>query len=180
MLHDPANRLTSRGAVTLDGSGAIKPAHLSVLRQIYARLNGADLNWAVTGSLCFALQGVPVSEVHDIDLQSDEAGVYEIERRFADYVTRKVAVWESRTIRSHFGVLLIDGVKVELMGEMATRPAEDAAWGEPINLNGIKRFVIVDDMRVPVIDLEHEYEAYLKMGRIEKAQLLRAWLDRPQ
>ena len=158
----------------------IDPAFLDVLRTLYRRLAGTDINWAVTGSLCFALQGVPVGEVHDIDLQSDEAGVYDIERRFADNVTRKVAVWESRTIRSHFGVLLIDGVKVELMGEMATRPAEDAAWGEPIDLKRIKRFVTVDDMRVPVIDLEHEYEAYLKMGRIEKARLLRAWLDRPR
>ena len=34
----------------------------------------------------------------------------------------------------------------------------------------------VDGMSVPVITLEYEYEAYLRLGRSERAQLLRDWL----
>ncbi|HEY3364356.1 MAG TPA: hypothetical protein VGK74_04830 [Symbiobacteriaceae bacterium] len=56
------------------------PAHLAALRLICTRLDGKQLNWALTGSLNFALQGVPVS-VNDIDIQADRAGAYEIERR---------------------------------------------------------------------------------------------------
>lgn len=155
----------------------INPAFLDVLRKLYARLNGTDINWAVTGSLCFALQGVPLSEIHDIDLQSDAAGAYDIERLFAENVTRKVAVWESRTIRSHFGALMIDGVKVELMGDVEKRPDEAANWEAPPDLRQVKCYVQVDEMRIPVMDLEYEYQAYLDMGRTAKAKLLREWLD---
>jgi len=32
-------------------------------------------------------------------------------------------------------------------------------------------------MRIPVLSLEYEYQAYLKLGRIEKAEMLRSWLQ---
>jgi hypothetical protein len=155
----------------------INSSFLDVLRKLYVRLNVTHINWAVTGSFGFALQGVPVSEVHDIDLQSDEAGVYEIERLFADYIIRKVGLSSANNIRSHLGALMLDGVKVELMGDVAKRPDDDSEWEEPVDLNRVKRFAVVDEMRVPVLDLEYEYQAYLKMGRTAKAQMLREWLD---
>lgn len=155
----------------------INPAFLDVLHQLYTRLNGTDINWAVTGSLCFALQGVPMPEVHDIDLQSDAAGAYDIERLFAENVSRKVEWSAARTIRSHFGALLIDGVKVELMGDVEKRLGDASDWEAPPDLRQVKRFVQVDEMRIPVMDLEYEYQAYLDMGRAARAKLLRAWLD---
>jgi hypothetical protein len=155
----------------------INPAFLDVLRKLYARLAGTDINWAVTGSLCFALQGVPMPEVHDIDLQSDAAGAYDIERLFAEYVSRKVELSSTQTIRSHFGALMIDGVKVEIMGDVEKRLDEAAGWEDPPDLRRVKRYVQVDEMRVPVMDLEYECQAYLEMGRTAKAKLLREWLD---
>lgn len=78
----------------------IKPAYLNVLRKIYIRLNNTNVNWVVTGSLSFALQGIPV-EPNDIDIQTvrcahrrlrltAETGAYEIERRFSEFVIRRV------------------------------------------------------------------------------------------
>jgi hypothetical protein len=32
-------------------------------------------------------------------------------------------------------------------------------------------------MQVPVLFLEYEYQAYLKLGRIDKAEMLRKWLQ---
>lgn len=156
----------------------IPPTFLQVLRKLYARLNGTDINWAVTGSLCFALQGVPMPEVHDIDLQSDAAGAYDIERLFAENVSRKVEFSSTNKIRSHFGALLIDGVKVEIMGDVEKRVDEMSDWEEPPDLMQVKRYVQVDEMRVPVMDLEYECEAYRSIGRTAKAKLLREWLDR--
>jgi len=156
----------------------INPAFLDVLRRIYTRLDGTDINWAVTGSLCFALQGVPMPEVHDIDLQSDATGAYEIERLFAENVTRKVELSAANKIRSHFGALLIDGIKVEIMGDVEKRADEVSDWEGWPDLNRVKRYVQIDEMRIPVMDLEYEYRAYLEMGRTAKAKLLREWLDR--
>ena len=148
--------------------------YLNVLRQIYARLNDGGVNWVVTGSLGFALQGVPV-EVHDIDIQTDEAGAYEIERRFSEFIIRKVAFSSADKIRSHFGALMIDGIKVEIMGDIQKR-LEDGTWEAPVDLKHHKRIVEVEGMDVPVLSLAYEYQAYLKLGRIDKAEILRKWL----
>jgi len=156
----------------------INPAFLAVLRQLYARLNGTDINWAITGSFGFALQGVPMPEVHDIDLQSDAPGAYAIERLFAENVTRQVQFSAASKIRSHFGALQIDGVKVEIMGDVEKRTDETSGWETPPDLNLVKRYVQVDEMRLPVIDVEYECQAYLSIGRLATATLLREWLDR--
>ncbi len=155
----------------------LNPAFLDVLRKLYAQLNGTDINWAITGSFSFALQGVPMPEVHDIDLQSDAAGAYDIERLFVANVMRKVELSSTTTIRSHFGALQIDGVKVEIMGDIEKRSDEMSDWEGPPDLNRVKRYVQVDEMRIPVMDLEYECQAYREMGRTAKAKLLRDWLD---
>ncbi|MBC7264921.1 MAG: hypothetical protein H5T64_11295 [Chloroflexi bacterium] len=152
----------------------IDPAHLVVLRKIYIRLRNSNVNWALTGSFSLALQGVPV-QVHDIDLQTDEAGAYEIERRFAEFVIQKVHLSPAERICSHFGALMMDGIKVEVMGDVRKR-REDGTWEEAEDLERLKRVVEVEGMQIPVLSLDYEYQAYLALGRIEKAEMLRKWL----
>ena len=95
-------------------------AYVGVLRMLHDRLrNGVP--WALTGSTSFALQGVPVSP-RDIDVQTDEAEAYEIERRFAASVLRPLTFASTERIRSHFGALRIGGVTVEIMGGVQKRP----------------------------------------------------------
>lgn len=152
----------------------IPPSHLNALRIIYEQLRNTDIHWALTGSLNFALQGVPV-EPRDIDIQTDEAGSYAIERLFREHVVRPVAFRASERMRSHFGVLEIAGVEVEIMDEIQKRLA-DGTWEEPIRVEQHRRFVKVDDMLIPVLALEYEYQAYSIMGRSEKARMLQEWL----
>ena len=163
----------------------IDPVYLNVLRQIHARLSNTDVNWVVTGSLGFALQveaaksrsigGVPV-QPHDIDIQTDKAGAYEIERLFSDVVIRKVKFSATERIKSHFGALQIDGIEVEIMGDIQKRGA-DGVWEEIINPAHHRQMVEIAGMLVPVLSLEYEYQAYLKFGRVERAKMLRRWLD---
>ncbi len=149
--------------------------YLNVLRQIHARLFNTDVNWVVTGSLGFALQGVPV-QPNDIDLQTDKAGAYEIEHQFSDVVIRKIQFSATERIRSHFGALQIDGIEVEIMGDIQKRGA-DNIWEEIVNPAHYRQMVEIEGLLVPVLSLEYEYQAYLKFGRIERAQMLRRWLD---
>lgn len=153
----------------------LNPDYLKVLRKIYARLLNTNVNWVVTGSLSFALQGISL-EPNDIDLQTDEAGAYEIERRFSEFVTRKVTFSSSEKIRSHFGALLINDIKVEIMGDISKR-LEGGTWENPVNLERYKRITMVEDMHIPILSLEYEYNAYLKLGRIEKVQILKQALQ---
>lgn len=154
----------------------VDPAYVDLLRKIYIRLHNSNVNWALTGSFNLALQGVPV-QVHDIDLQTDETGAYEIERRFAEFVVQGVCWSSAERVCSHFGVLMIDGIKVEVMGDVRKR-RDDGTWEDAEDLERHKRVVEVEGMQIPVLSLEYEQQAYLKLDRGEKAALLRQWLSR--
>ncbi len=157
----------------------LDPAYLDVLRTIHARLRDGDVNWVVTGTAAFALQGVP-TEVHDIDIQTDRSGAYEIERRFAQSLIESVAFSSTERIRSHFGALMVDGIRVEIMGDIQKR-LEDGTWECPVDLGRLKTTVQAEGVVLPVLPVEYEQQAYLKLGRIEKAEMLRKWLlDRNQ
>ena len=154
----------------------IDQQHLNVLSIIYARLNTSDVNWVLTGSASFALQGLPL-EVNDIDIQTDKVGAYKIEHLFSEFIVKKVNLSSTEKIRSHFGALMIDGIKVEIMGDIQKR-SKNGQWEQPVDLQKHKQFVDIEDMHIPVLSLEYEYQAYLKLGRVEKAKLLRQWLTR--
>jgi len=149
-------------------------AHLKVLQEIVSRLKDSPMNWVVTGSLGMALQGVPI-EVHDIDIQTDRDSAYEIERCLAEYVVEPVRYSESERICSHLGVLEIHGVKVEIMGDIQ-KYLNHGTWEEPVKIERYRCWVEVSGMCMPVLSLEYEYQAYLKLGRNDKAEILRKWL----
>lgn len=148
----------------------IPPAHRAALRRLHNRLEGIGVCWAVTGSLGFALQGVPVA-VHDVDIQTDRDGAYQIAGLFAAVVTAPVAFRADERIRSHFGRLALDGVTVEIMGAIQKRLA-DGAWEDPVDITFHRRFVAFEGLRVPVLSLAYECQAYRRLGRPERAALL--------
>ena len=154
----------------------IDARYINVLSKIYRKLEKKPVNWVVTGSLGFALQGLPVRP-NDIDIQTDETGAYEVERLFVQRVTEPVKVREEKKMRSHFGVLNIDGVRVEIMGDIRKK-TETGDWGDPVELDRFKEYVEISGMRVPVLSLSYEYRAYLALGRVEKAMMLKEWLAR--
>lgn len=153
----------------------IDPAFRAVLRILHERFGSSTITWAVTGSVGLALHGVPVTP-HDIDIQTDAAGAYEIERRCREYVTRPVVFSAAERVASHFGALLVDGIKVEIMGDMQHR-ASDGSWEPPPDLVRIIHVVRLEDLDLPVLPLEHECAAYRKLGRPERAEFLQRWLQ---
>ena len=151
-------------------------SYSKAMRRIYKSLQDRPVNWVVTGSFSFALQGVPVTP-QDIDLQTDLPGAMAIEQLLSKYVVQKVKFSTDEKIRSHFGELLINGVKVEIMGDVQKRN-EDGSWEKPVDLDEHKQFVEFRGMTIPVLALEYEYEAYMKLGRFERAQILKETLER--
>lgn len=151
----------------------LPPHHRAVLREICRRLAGLDLTWALTGSAALALQGMAI-EPADLDLQTDTTGAYAIERAFGDRVTRRVSFSTSERIRSHFGALLIHGITVEIMGDV--EKLVDGAWEEPPDLACHLRFIDYEGLSVPILNPAYEYLAYLKLGRSDRARMLRDWL----
>lgn len=157
-------------------AGRLPPRHLEVLRLIAGRLNDPHVKWAVTGSVAFLLRGIPWHTSIDLDIQTDEAGAYEIEKRLAEYCTRPVRLSMAERIRSHFGELQIGGVTVEIMGDIQHR-LPDKRWSEASDIAAKREWVEVDDLRLPVLDLAYEAEAYERLGREEAAIRLRSWME---
>ena len=148
---------------------------LPPLRAIHAGLAESAVNWAITGSLGMVLQGMDLP-VNDIDVQTDEDGAYEIERRLAEYVVAPVLYKASERMRSRLGKLRIDGIQVEVFGGMQKR-LQEGVWEPPVDVTAHRRWVEVEGLSVPVLSLEYEHEAYRMMGRLEKAELIRKWLE---
>ena len=153
----------------------IEEPFLSALEVVYARLTDSSVMWVVTGSLGMALQGMEI-EVHDIDLQTDEAGAYEIEKRLSEYVLQPVRFVSSERIQSHFGTLEIEGVEVEIMGALQ-KWIDGQGWEEPVDVSLNRCVVEVGGMGVPVLSLAYEYEAYLKLGRVDKVAAIKRRLE---
>lgn len=160
---------------TKGGTVPIPPQHLQVLERLYRALQPTPILWVLTGSLSFALRGIPV-EVHDIDIQTDAPGAYAFEELFSSYRTRPVRYIESARIRSHLGALTIDGVAVEVMGDIAKRNAT-GAWDPPVALHDQRIVIPYAAMQIPALSLEYEYRAYMQLDRFEQAARLRAWID---
>lgn len=149
--------------------------HIKVLQKIYDRLNRTNINWVITGSTAFIIQGIPLKP-NDIDIQTDKKGAYQIEECFKEFVIEKVCFSSNGKISSHFGRLEIDGIKVEIMGDI--QKYVNGIWEERVDLEKYKRYITLNGMKLPVLDLEYEYNAYMKLGRIEKALLLKKYINR--
>jgi hypothetical protein len=147
---------------------------LAVLRLICDRLTHVDARWALTGSLGMALQGVRL-EIHDIDLQTDADGARRIEASLREFVVSPVRFAVGSSIRSWYGTFRIASTTVELMGDVE-KLLSGGTWERPPDLKSIIRVVQVADLHVPVLDLDYEEQAYRKLGRVERADLLRRWL----
>lgn len=156
----------------------IPSKHYKALKIINENLAGKNINWAITGSVSMVLQGMSL-EVHDIDLQADKAGVYSIEKALESYVVKPIYLRESLQICSYSGVLEIEGVQVEIIGAIKKR-LNNGNWSEPINPAKCRKQITYKNLEFPVISLDHEYEAYQHMGRLEKAARIRAFLDSQQ
>lgn len=149
---------------------------LEALQIISGRLMDAPFTWAITGSFGLALQGMPLAP-RDIDLQSDQAGAYAIEKLLAEYVEQPVALREGEFTRSYIGVMRVAGVQVKIMGDVSRR-GTGGQWQAPPVLAGITRCVMLAGMDLPVLELAYEYQAYLAMGRTERAEEIWRWLER--
>lgn len=149
----------------------IDPDYISTLQRIKDKI--PNVEWVITGSTGMILQGMSL-DPNDIDIQTNEAGANAIERTFSDNVVREVEFVENDDIRSHFGELEINGIKIELMGDLQKKI--NGEWEKPIDINKYKEIVEIDGNEFPVMSLKYEYYAYLRLGREKRAKKIRKWI----
>ena len=62
------------------------------------------------------------------------------------------------------------------MGDIQKRIGEQT-WEEIVKVEHYQQWVEIEAMQIPVLSLEYEHQAYLRLGRAEKAEMLRKWLQ---
>jgi hypothetical protein len=155
----------------------LEAAHNLALNTILKKLEGLSEPWVVTGSCSMALQGMPL-EVHDIDLQTTRKGAFDIEQALGGRILLPLAYKPSERICSYFGALEVEGVKVEIMGDMQ-KLLPDGTWEEPADIPSHRIWIPFEDRRAPVFPLEYERQAYRLMGRPHRAAQIEEWLKQP-
>jgi hypothetical protein len=148
--------------------------HSGVLAFLISRIDPADHGWALTGSAGLRLQGVDLP-VHDLDLQTDAKTITLLADKLVEFITTPVHVWESEHTLSHHAQAEIDGLQVEFLGDMRHRSA-DGTWQPPLDIASMREWIEWRGLSIPVLSLVHEARAYETMGRVQKAEWIRAAL----
>ncbi|HJR80716.1 MAG TPA: hypothetical protein VJ821_11635 [Anaerolineales bacterium] len=140
------------------------------------RVSPAANLWALTGSAGLRLQGVN-TYVHDMDVQTNAESIDLLEKRLAEFMTTPVHVWESEHTLSLHGQAEINGLQVELLGDVRHRRT-DGTWEPPLDIKSVLVWVEWHGLKIPVLSLAHEALAYEKMGRRQKAELIRSAIQK--
>lgn len=150
--------------------------HVDALRKIVSAAEmDTSIVWALTGSTSFVLQGMALT-VHDIDIQTDEDSAYKFETQLQKYIVEPVHFCETEAIRSHFGKLKICNVDVEIMGDIQKR-ISDGSWEKKFSILPIIQYINFEKMKIPVLSLAYEAEAYRNMGRIDRANDIQQFIS---
>ncbi len=143
---------------------AVRPRWRAVLCHVAKRLDEAGVPFQVVGGAAVALHGVPLL-VSDLDLATDAEGARRFQALFAGCALEPVALRESELYRSHFGRFDFDRVRVEVMGDLHRREANN--W-VPV-MFATETEVAVDGVTVRVPWLEEQTLAYIRRRRLERA-----------
>ena len=146
--------------------------HAVVLSLLVEKIPPTEYLWALTGSAGLRLQGVDLS-IHDLDLQTDAKTVFLLEKELAECMKVPVQPWESEHTLSYHGQAELNGLQVELLGDIRHRQP-DGTWGMSLDLKSLLVWVEWRGLEIPVLSLDHEAMAYEKMGRRQKAELIRS------
>lgn len=166
---------------------AVADTLTKVLQCIIPTMFRSQQPWALMGSLASVLQGMPDYTPPDIDLVATAHGAYGMEECLSEMgsTVRSVSLSSSGPYTSHFGIFDIDGVKVEVMGDLIIKCDDGSLdtqdhwsrWSQRV------RVLHFRDMHIPVVPLEWQIVANALLRRPVRVegcakQLLAAGYDR--
>lgn len=166
---------------------AVADALEKIMQSIIPSMFKSQQPWALMGSLASVLQGMPDYTPPDVDLVTTTKGAYVMEGCIGQYgaTIHPVSLSTGGPYTSHFGIFEVDGVKVEVMGDLIIQcddgslHAEDhwSKWSEKV------RVLHYRSMHIPVVPLEWQIVANALLRRPERVggcarRLLDAGYDR--
>jgi len=139
----------------------LERAYLHALRVLAERTKASRVRWIIIGSASLAVQGVHIRP-RDIDILTDMRGAFEFNTLLKDYENTPVRFSRSEIFESYFGIFKIEGVIVEVMGDLKMRYGN--LWASLAELR-VPKFVEIDGLRLPVAELHHQLASYEALNR---------------
>jgi hypothetical protein len=87
-------------------------------------------------------------------------------------MVREVAHSTSGYIRSHFGAFELEGVTIEIIGNLQTKSVS-GEWKPLYRGDGDKRWLVLGGFKLPVAKLEAVLRVYVEFGRTDRIEQLR-------
>ncbi|MDA4135934.1 MAG: hypothetical protein OK449_02890 [Thaumarchaeota archaeon] len=196
MLNIPGER--HRSDLPVLGSRVPRPDEIVILPapllratvKIGTMLKDAQAKWALGGDAGEIIKGVNVRTYY-LEIVTTKEGTEEICMLLADYMTLAPAASEKRLSRdadfggkmlpiynrSHYAELKVDGVRVEVYGDLQFKVAE-WDWGDPIDYE--VEFVNIIGKNVPTIPLRLKSELDLGLGWLDRVELISDAMMRSQ
>lgn len=139
----------------------IDEKYVEVLRILSEKLK--SVKWVLVGSTNLVIQGINI-EANDIDVLTDKEDAIKVGELLKEFEIKPVKFGEKYIFRSYNGLFAINGIEVEVMGEL-----EELIDGEWISsyVDEFDNIVIFefDNFEIPLASLEDELEDYKKMNR---------------
>ncbi|MBR9706085.1 hypothetical protein GOV14_03560 [Candidatus Pacearchaeota archaeon] len=139
-----------------------------ILELITSKLKG--LNYAFIGSISVKAQGVKEIKPRDIDILTTPEELKTIVEKLKEHQTKEVYFDESNGRNSYRTFFEIDGIEIEVLGNVNNVVRSK---------NSLDKKIIVkhDDLELSCLPLKEEITAYEKMGRKDKADMIKNFLD---
>jgi hypothetical protein len=147
---------------------------IPIINTLANQCDRLGLTWAFTGSINLVMWGFDL-EPNDIDLETDRYGAEQVDHLNADRAVWALHLRESEVMQSWFARYDFEGVQVEVMGDCRYR-LPDGSWVDPRPLDKRIQRVVWQGLNLPLLRLADEQEICTLMGRLEKAERIRAWL----
>ncbi|MCX6742205.1 MAG: hypothetical protein NTX24_03470 [Candidatus Pacearchaeota archaeon] len=140
---------------------------IEALKVVASRLNNSDIKWFLTGSSNCTLQGVDMNPSH-IGIVFGHEDLEKFLFLFSEFKHIETEERDNGEAKEFF--MHVYGVKFLICGEYN--------HGTYIIVNKAPLKIKVNGMIIPCLSLRAEEEAYRKLGMIEKADMIKAFLKK--
>jgi hypothetical protein len=158
----------------------VPPKYISALLKLHEKLEGKNIEWALSGKLGEALRTVRV-EPDFIEIVASKDAAYQIHDTVAEFNVQPIAYLVQQLprnasiqgveypvyFRSHYFEFDIDTVKVKVYGDLQYKVG-DWDWGDTFQFNPDTVYVV--GKKTSVVPLVVKHELYTSLGWVDKAE----------
>lgn len=143
---------------------------IEVLKIFYDKVSEEEIFWILSGSTSLYIQGVNIKP-NDIDIITDKEGAKSLGKILSEYCIEKPEYSSTEEYRSYYGQYIINGVKVDLVGNFQYR-MKDGSWSD---LKHKERYFEKEygGMLLKLLPLEKELDEYEELGREDKVRRIK-------